>query len=87
MYKRKKGGYFNAIGGIFAGAAATALGSLLLVIFNLGSSINILPKIHKTSIVTTTIKDFMILAFLSVLLAVAAASVMRLVDKKIADED
>ena len=87
MYKRKKGGYFNAIGGIFAGAAATALGSILLVVFNLGSSIDILPKIHKTAIVTITVKDFMILAFLSILISVGALSVMRVIDKKISDED
>ena len=87
MFKRKKNGYFYAIGGILAGAAATALGSILLVIFNPGSNINIFPEIYKQSIVSTARRDYLILAFFSIVIAVSAFSAMRFVDKKIQDED
>ncbi|MBR1762120.1 MAG: hypothetical protein IJ731_01980 [Eubacterium sp.] len=87
MYKRKKGGYFNAIGGILAGTLATALGSLLSVVFGLGTGINILPEIHKQAMLSTSIKGFLILTFLSLVLTAASISVMRVVNKRIQDED
>ena len=87
MYKRRKSGYFVAIGGILAGTGATALGSLLAVIFNLGGGINILPEIHKQSIASTTVKDFLILSFFSTLISAAAISIMKVVDNKIPEED
>ena len=87
MYKRKKEGYFNAIGGIFAGSAATSLGSLLIIIFNPASSFNILPAIHNQSIVSTTARGFMIILFFSAIVCATSLSFMRVVDKKIQDED
>ncbi|MBQ9531975.1 MAG: hypothetical protein IJR70_07875 [Eubacterium sp.] len=87
MYKKKKEGYLVAIGGILTGTVATALGSLLAVIFKLGGGINILPEIHKQSMISTTTKDFLILAFLSAVLSAGTISVMKLVDKKLPDED
>ncbi|MBE6740732.1 MAG: hypothetical protein E7570_00345 [Ruminococcaceae bacterium] len=87
MYKKKKSGYFYAIGGLFTGTAATAVGSILLVVFNVGGGINILPEIHKQSIVSTSVKEFLILAFFSFVLSVAAFSVMNMVDRKLPDED
>ena len=87
MYKRKKGGYFVAIGGILAGAVATAVGSLLAVVFNLGKGVDIIPEIHKQSIMSMTIKDFLILAFLSAVISAGAISIMKVVDNRIQDED
>ena len=87
MYKNKKDGYFKAIGGIFAGSIASAIGSMLFIVFNPGGGINILPEIHKSSIVKTSVKEFLILAFISLLLAASSFYVMRFADKKIRDED
>ena len=87
MYKRKKDGYFCAIGGVFAGAVATAIGSLLFVLFRFSSGLNILPEAYEKSILATTSRNFLIVAFLSVIISTGALSLMRLVDKKIQDED
>lgn len=87
MYKRKKEGYFNAVGGILAGSAATAIGSLLIVIFNPASGINILPAIHNQSIVSTTTRGFLIILFFSAIVSTMAISFMRVADKKLPDED
>ncbi|MBR3738012.1 MAG: hypothetical protein IKN26_04660 [Eubacterium sp.] len=87
MYKRKKHGYFNAIGGILAGSGATAIGTLLLVITGLGSTIDILPQIHKAAMVSTSSKIFLIITFFSVIVAVSAFSAMKVIDTKIRDED
>ena len=87
MYKRKKSGYFNAIGGILAGAAATAIGSILLIVFNIGGSIDILPEVYKKSITMTTIIDFLILIFLSLIVIAGSLSVMRVIDRRIQDDD
>ena len=87
MYKKKKEGYFNAIGGILAGGIATAIGSFLIAIFNSASRIGILPMIHNRSIVSTTTRDFLILTFFALIVVASSLSVMRVVDKKIRDED
>ena len=87
MYKRKKGGYYAAIGGVLIGSAATAMGTVLAVLLNLGGGIDILPEIHKQSIMSTTIKDFLILSFISILISASAISIMKIVDNKIKEED
>ena len=87
MFKRKKQGYFNAIGGIFAGSVATALSSFLLLITGMGSTINILPRIHKAAIVSMSAKAFMIVAFFAIIVAVGSFSSMKVIDTKIREED
>ncbi len=87
MYKRKKGGYFKAIGGILAGAAATAVGLLLLIVFNIGGSIDILPEIYKASITHTAKIVFAMTIFVSLIVVAGSVSIMRFLDKKIQDED
>jgi hypothetical protein len=87
MYKRKKGGYFKAIGGILAGAAATAVGLLLLIVFNIGGSIDILPEIYKASITHTAKIVFAMIIFVSLIVVAGSVSIMRFLDKKIQDED
>ena len=87
MYKRKKEGYFCALGGVYAGAIATAIGSVLFVLFRFGSGLNILPEAYEKSILATTSRNFLIVAFLSVIISAGAFSLMRLADKKIQDED
>ena len=87
MFKRKKQGYFNAIGGIFAGSVATAISSLLLLITGMGSTIDILPQIHKEAIVATSAKIFLIIAFFAIVVAVSSLSAMKVIDTKIRDED
>ena len=87
MYKRKKSGYFNAIGGILTGAAATGIGSLLLIIFNIGGSINILPEIYKESMTRTATVDFLIIAFLSAIVFASSLSIMKVIDRKIQEDD
>ena len=87
MYKRKKGGYFKATGGILAGAAATAVGLLLLIVFNIGGSIDILPEIYKASITHTAKIVFAMTIFVSLIVVAGSVSIMRFLDKKIQDED
>ncbi len=87
MYKKKKEGYFVAIGGLLAGTVATTIGSLLAMVFNLGGGIDILPEIHKQSIISTTIKSFLILAFFSAVFSATAISIMKVIDNKSPNED
>ena len=87
MYKRKKHGYFNAIGGILAGSAATALSTFVLAITRFGSSIDILPEIHREAMVSTSSKNFLIITFFSVIVVAGSLSAMRVIDRKIRDED
>ena len=87
MYKRKKGGYFTAIGGLFAGAVATIIGSGMLILFSLGSSINIMPEVHNRAIVSMATRVFLIVIFFSVVLAASSFSAMKVIDSKIQDED
>ena len=87
MYKRKKSGYFASISGVFTGAAATAFASILLLIFNMGGSYTILPVVHRSLMLTTTMTEFLIIIFFSLILATGSVSIMRLVDKKIQEDD
>ena len=88
MYKRKKSGYFYAIGALFTGSAATAIASVLsIMLINIGGTINIIPEIYKESITKTTVMNFFITGFFSFIIAVVAFSVINIVERKIPDED
>lgn len=87
MFKRKKNGYLFALGGYLSGAAATGIASLMLILFGVGSKMDIQPEIYKNTILSIAKQEFFIIGFISIFAAVGIYSAMRILNKKIQDED